>query len=321
MKINVKQAADFLRENDDYLILMHASPDGDTLGCGHALCGALQRMGKHARAVCPEEIPHRFDYLFKAVTDQKFEPKTIVCVDVADTKLLGEMKALGDKAELCIDHHLSNTEYAKRTLVRPEYAAACELVYEVIKELDVEFDRELANCIYTGTATDTGCFKFSNTTMQTHIIAAEMIKCGAEFAMINYVNFDLKTQGRIRLEQEVLKNICYFAEGHVAMISVPLSLVESIPDIDSDDVGALANIPRQIEGVDIGICVKEKKNGEFKASLRSSDRINAAEICARFGGGGHERAAGCSFYGGTIAEAEEKIAGAATEAVKRAGII
>lgn len=321
VKIDVKQAADFLRENDDYLILMHASPDGDTLGCGHALCGALQRMGKHARAVCPEEIPHRFDYLFKAVTEQEFEPKTIVCVDVADTKLLGEMKELGDKAELCIDHHLSNTGYAKRTLVRPEYAAACELVYEVIKELGAEFDRELANCIYTGTATDTGCFKFSNTTVRTHMIAAEMIGCGAEFAMINYVNFDLKTQGRIRLEQEVLKNIRYFAEGHVAMISVPLSLVESIPDIDSDDVGALANIPRQIKGVDIGICVKEKKKGEFKASLRSSDRINVAEICMLFGGGGHERAAGCSFYGGTIGEAEEKIAEASSEAIKRAGII
>lgn len=321
MKIDVKQAADFLREHDDYLILMHANPDGDTLGCGHALCGALQRMGKRAKAVCPEEIPHRFDYLFRAVTEQEFEPATIVCVDVADTKLLGEMKELGDKAELCIDHHLSNTEYAERTLVRPEYAAACELVYEVIKALGVEFDRELANCIYTGTATDTGCFKFSNTTVQTHIIAAEMIGCGAEFAMINYVNFDLKTQGRIRLEQEVLKNIRYFADGHVAMVTVPLSLVESISDIDSDDVGALSNIPRQIEGVDIGICVKEKKKGVYKASMRSSERINVAEICAEFGGGGHERAAGCSFYGGTIEEAENRIAEAASQAIKKAGII
>lgn len=321
MKIDVKQAADFLRENDDYLILMHASPDGDTLGCGNALCGALQRMGKHARAVCPEEIPHRFDYLFEAVKEQEFEPKNIVCVDVADTKLLRDMKEIGDKAKLCIDHHLSNTEYAEMTLVRPEYAAACELVYEVIKALGVEFDRTLANCIYTGTATDTGCFKFSNTTAQTHIVAAEMISRGAEFGMINYVNFDLKTQGRIYLEQEVLKNIRYFADGHVAMVSVPLALVESIPDIDSDDVGALANIPRQIAGVDIGICVKEKKNGEFKASLRSSDRFNVAEICALFGGGGHERAAGCSFYGGTIGEAEDKISEAAVNAVRKAGII
>lgn len=317
MEIDVQQAAEFLKENDDYLILMHASPDGDTLGCGHALCGALQRMGKRAKAVCPDEIPHKFDYLFSACENQEFEPKNIVCVDVADTRLLGEMKAVGDTAELCIDHHETNIKYAKRTLLRAEYAAACELMYEVINALGIPFDKELANCIYTGTATDTGCFKFSNTTPQTHIIAAEMMRAGADYAMINYVNFDLKTPGRIKLEQEVLKNIRYSEEGRVALISVPLSLVEGL-DVDSDDVGALANIPRQIAGVDIGICVKEKKNGSFKASLRTSGLVNAAEICAKFDGGGHARAGGCSFYNCSGKEAEDRIVEAACEAIRQA---
>lgn len=316
MKIDVQQAAEFLKANDDYLILMHASPDGDTLGCGYGLCGALQRIGKRARAVCPEEIPHKFDYLFSACEKQEFEYKTVVCVDVADTKLLGDMKEIGDTAELCIDHHETNTEYAKRTLVRGEYAAACELIYEVINALGVEFDKELANCIYTGAATDTGCFKFSNTTPQTHLIAAEMMKFGAEYAMINYVNFDLKTQGRIQLEQEVLKNIRYFEGGRVALISVPLALVQSL-DVDSDDVGALANIPRQIEGVDVGICVKEKKNGSFKASMRTSALVNAADVCQKFGGGGHARAGGCSFFNGAE-DAEKRIVEAACEAVRAA---
>lgn len=315
MKIDVKQAAEFLKENDDYLIMTHASPDGDTLGCGYALCGALQRMGKRAMVVCPEEIPKKFEYLFAAAEQQDFEYKTVVCVDVADTKLLGDMKSVGDTAALCIDHHLSNTGYAERTLVRPEYAAACELVYEVICALGVEFDKALAECIYTGTATDTGCFKFSNTTAQTHIIAAEMIKYGADFSRINYVNFDLKTQGRIKLEQEILKNIRYYAGGRVALISVPLSLLESLEDVDSDDVGALSNIPRQIEGVDIGICMKEKKPGVFKASMRSSKAVNAAEICMKFGGGGHERAAGCSFSDCTMEQAEKQIVEACCQAI------
>lgn len=314
MKIDVNEAAQFLKEHDDYLILMHASPDGDTLGCGHALCGALQRMGKNAKAVCPDEIPEKFEYLKKAVKPQEFETKTVVCVDVADTKLLGEMKDVGDAAELCIDHHLSNTDYAKRTLLRHEYAAAAELVYEVIDALGVPFDGALADCVYTGMATDTGCFRYSNTTPQTHIYTAKMIECGADFGMINYVNFELKSPGRIKLEQEVLKNIRYYANGRVAIISVPLSLVEQINDIDNDDVGALANIPRQIAGVDIGICMKEKKPGAFKASMRSSDKINVAEIGMLFGGGGHARAAGCSFYGGTIEEAEQKIVDACCKA-------
>lgn len=320
MRIDVKTAANFLTENNDYLILMHASPDGDTVGCGHALCGALQRMGKNARAVCPDDIPHRFDYMLRAVENQEFEPKTVICVDVADTKLLNKMKSVGDTAKLCIDHHQTNTGYAEMTLLDPDCAAAAELIYEVIKALDVPFDKPLADCIYTGAATDTGCFKFSNTTAQTHRIAAEMIDCGADFARINYVNFDMKTRGRIKLEQAVRESIAYFAEGHIALITVPLSLIRSISDIDEEDVGALSDFPRQIEGVDIGICLKEKKNGIFKASLRSSERINAAKICERFGGGGHARAAGCSFEGGTLADAELSIIKACCEALEEAGI-
>lgn len=318
MEIDVRKAADFLKANDDYLILMHGSPDGDTLGCGYALCGALQRMGKRAKAVCPDEIPHKFDYLSKAAEVQEFEPKTVVCVDVADPKLLGKLENIGKTAQLCIDHHESNVEYAERMLVRPDYAAACELVYEVINALGVPFDKELSNCIYTGTATDTGCFKFSNTTAQTHIIAAEMIKYGAEFAQINYVNFDLKTQGRIKLEQEVLNNIRYYDEGRVALIAVPLSLLERLPDVDSEDVGALSNMPRQIAGVEVGICIKEKKSGVYKVSMRTSELVNAADVCALYGGGGHARAAGCSFNGATMEQVEVKIVKSACEAVRQA---
>jgi phosphoesterase RecJ-like protein len=319
MKIDAYEAADFFREHDNYLILMHASPDGDTLGSGHALCGILQRMGKNAKAVCPEAIPHRFDYMYRAVKKQDFEPQTIVCVDVADTKLLGDMKEIGDKAELCIDHHLSNTGYAKRELIHPEYAAAAEVVYDIICALGEEIDTEIANCIYTGIATDTGCFRFSNTTPQSHMIAAVMIKCGAEIAPINYAMFDMKTQGRITLEREVLQNIRYYENGHVALISIPLALLDKIDGIDTDDVGAMAALPRQIEGVDIGICLKEKKPGVYKASMRSSERINVADVCMQFGGGGHARAAGCSFTG-TYEDAEKAIVTASCEAIRNAGI-
>ena len=227
MTIDVLHAAAFLRENDNYLILMHASPDGDTLGCGLALCRALRRMGKQANAVCPDPVPQKFGYMFNGLAVQEFETENIICVDIADTKLLGDMKELGDKAELCIDHHLSNTGYAKRLLLKPEYAAAAELVYEVICALETDIDKDMANCLYTGIATDTGCFKYSNTTPQTHMIAAVMIKCGAETAAINYAMFDLKTQGRLQLEREVLNSIKYFEEGRVALVSVPLSMLES----------------------------------------------------------------------------------------------
>lgn len=320
MRIEINEAVQFLRSHDDYLILMHASPDGDTLGCGFALCGALQRMGKRARAVCPDQIPHRFDYMREGIAEQEFEEKTIVAVDVADTKLLGDMKALGDKTSLCIDHHVSNTEYAEMLLLRENYAAAAELMYEVLLALGTDIDRTIANCLYTGIATDTGCFKFSNTKPQTHIYAAKLMECGADIAPINYAMFELKTQGRIKLEQEVLHNMKYFGDGHVAVISVMLDTLAKITDIDSDDVGAMAAIPRQIEGVDIGISIKEKKPGVFKASLRSSERIDVSVIAQQFGGGGHARASGCSFEC-SYEETEKRIVAACCEALKQAGII
>lgn len=320
MKIEINEAVQFLRSHDDYLILMHASPDGDTLGCGYSLCNALQRMGKHAKAVCPDEIPHRFDYMREGIMEQEFEYKTIVTVDVADSRLLGDMKELGDKAALCIDHHVSNTGYAERLLLREHYASACELMYEVLTALGTEIDRLIANCLYTGVATDTGCFKFSNTKPQTHIIAAKLMEFGAEIAPINYAMFELKSQGRIKLEQDVLKNMRYFGDGHVAMVTVMLDTIANIPDIDSDDVGAMAAIPRQIEGVDIGISMKEKKPGLFKASLRSSERIDVSKIAQQFGGGGHARASGCSFTC-SYDEAVEQIVNASCEALKQAGII
>lgn len=321
MKIEINEAVEFLRSHDNYLILMHASPDGDTLGCGFALCTALQRMGKKADVICPDDIPHRFDYMREGYTPMTFDIKTCVAVDVADVKLLGDLSTtFADKVDLCIDHHVSNTNYAKQLLLREHYASACELMYEVLTALGAEIDRIIANCLYTGVATDTGCFKFSNTKPQTHIVAAKLMECGAEIAPINYAMFELKTQGRIKLEQEVLRNMRYFADGHIAMVTVTLDLLAQITDIDSDDVGAMASIPRQIDGVDIGISMKEKKPGLFKASLRSSERIDVSKIARQFGGGGHARASGCSFTCG-YEEAVEQLVEVCTEALRQAEII
>lgn len=321
MKIELSQAAEFLKTNDRYLILMHANPDGDTLGCGTALCGALQQMGKKARVMCPDAIPARFDYLKQAYAEQEFEHENVICVDIADTKLLGDLKPIGDTAELCLDHHVSNTGYAKRLVLREDYAAAAELIYELLVELGVTITKEIANSVYTGIATDTGCFKYSNTTPQTHLYGAKMMECGADFAAINYTMFDMKTPGRMKLEQLVMSGLKYFAEGHVALIFTSYETMNSIVDIDTDDIGALAALPRQIKGVDIGISIKEKKKGVYKASLRSSQNIDVAKIAEQFGGGGHVRASGCTFEGMTYEQAEKTIADACTEACRKAGLI
>lgn len=316
-RIDLREAAQYLRENDFFIILMHGSPDGDTLGCGYALCGALQQIGKKAKAVCPDPIPKKFNYMFREIEEQEFEPQTIITVDVADAKLLYGMKELGEKAGLCIDHHVSNTEYAERLLLAPEYAAACELLFELLSFMqDVKITPCIADCLYTGIATDSGCFKYSNTSPQTHVYAAELMKLGADIVPINYAMFDMKSQGRLKLEQLALSNIRYYDAGRIAVIDVTQKVIDSIEGIDSEDIGALAAMPRQIEGVDIGICIKEKKPGLFKASLRSSENADVAAIAQNFGGGGHARAAGCAFEC-SLEEAEKQLVWACAKALGR----
>ena len=240
-RIDLNEAANFLREHDRFLILMHGSPDGDTVGCGTALCGALQQIGKLARTACPDPLPKKFGYMFRELKEQEFEPETIVAVDVADTKLLYGMREVGEKTQLCIDHHVSNTEYAERLLLAPEYAAAAELMFELLSSMkEVRITSSIADSLYTGIATDSGCFKYSNTSPQTHVYAAELIKLGADIVPINYAMFDMKSQGRLKLEQLALSRIRYYVGGRIAVIDVTQSLIDSIEGIDSEDVGALS---------------------------------------------------------------------------------
>lgn len=301
-EINFKEAADFLRENDDFLILSHANPDGDTLGCAYALCRALRSMGKKAKNICADEISERFDFMKEGIAEQNFEPKTYITVDVADKKLLGDYEAVyGDKINLAIDHHVSHVDFAERLLLEADAAACAQTVYKLINELGVPMTKEIAACLYTAIATDSGCFKYSSVSPETHLIAAELIKFGFGFDKINYVFFDMKTKERIELEKKIYSDLEYYFDGKCALISLDKELLDSV---DVEDGNGISSIPRQIEGVEIGIVIKEKKNG-WKASLRANASADVQKICTVFGGGGHTKAAGCFFEGMSLEEAKK----------------
>lgn len=310
--ITLEQAAEFLKANDDFLILSHANPDGDTFGCSHGLCGALQRIGKRARIECADPMSHRLVFMKEAVEEQSFEPRTIVTVDVADKSLLGKLEEkYGDKVDLAIDHHVSHVPFAKRIFVEDTAAAACEIIYDLVLLLGAKIDSKLAQCIYAGIATDTGCFKFGNTSPLTHIKAGKLMEYGFDCAALNYRLFDMKSKARIALEQKVIEGMEYFAGGKGAVVVLPKSLLDSV---DFEDINGISAIPRQIEGVEVGIVLKEKENG-WKASMRSNN-VNVQELCGLFGGGGHIRAAGCSFKNQTPEEIKEKIKTAVTKAIE-----
>ena len=243
--------------------------------------------------VCPDKIPEKFGYLIKEY--EAFEPETVVAVDIADEKLLGSLyDRYSGRIALCIDHHSSNTKYAEMLYLEADAAAACECIYNVINELGTKITPYMASCLYTGIATDTGCFKFSNTTPRSHRYAAELIEKGADYGEINRVMFEVKSRGRIAMERKVLENIEFYYGGRCAVITVTRDMIKETgcPLGDLDGVTAMS---RQIEGVQIGVTIKEKPDGKYKVSLRTFEPYNAADICAVFGGGGHIRAAGCEF--------------------------
>ena len=294
--MNLFEVAEFLKAHDNFEILTHAYPDGDTLGSGFALCLALQQMGKNARVITTN-VPSKFLYLLNGVKHQSFEAETIVSTDVASDSLLGSnMETYKGRVDLCIDHHGSNNFTAKYKYVDSHAAANCEIIYKLLTELDVDFTEEIANCLYTGISTDTGCFRYTNTTSDTMRITAFLMDLGCNSAYINKVMFETKSKEKIQLEHAVYDTIEYCADGKCAIIYTTLDMREKL-DVGDDEMEGLASIPRQIEGVLIGITMREKDGGFFKVSVRTNDNINASDFCSIFGGGGHPAAGGCTIEG------------------------
>ena len=304
-------AADFLLSHDNYEILTHAYPDGDTLGSGYALCLALQQLGKNARVI-NTNLPKDFVFLTEGVMDQDFKAETIVSVDVAAENLLGSNEeAYAGRIELCIDHHQINRMPVPVRCIDPTAASNCEILFEIFPLMGVKLTKQLANCLYTGVSTDTGCFKYGNTTSRTLRIAADLLDTGIDAAGINKVMFDTKTKKKIRLEQEIYRGLEYCADDRCAMIAVTIDMQQRL-GVGDDELEGLASIPRQIEGVEIGFTLREKEKNVFKISVRSSRNVNAAQFCAQFGGGGHAEAAGCQLSG-TLEEVKATLKAAVSE--------
>lgn len=298
MQISYNETAEFLRNNDNFYILTHASPDGDTVGSGFGLCYMLRKIGKKANVLCSDDFPKRYDFMYKEYAPMKFSPDTIVAVDVADKKLLGNnLSQYSYFVDLCIDHHISNTGYAKRTLVEPDAAAACQIIYQLAARTGLaEFDRNIAQCLYTGIATDTGCFKFDCTSPETHIAAAELMRYDIPAGKINRRMFDEKSKGRMKVEQYVINTMEYYLDDKCSISAVTLEEMEK-EGLKQEDLEGIAGISTMLESIEVGIVIRQKDTNKFKVSMRSTGDVDVSEICKKFDGGGHVKAAGCTLEG------------------------
>ena len=311
--LTISEAAEFLRAHDDYLLLSHRRPDGDTVGSCAALCRALRAMGKRTWIYSnPQFTPKFAPYLEGLVWQQAGKSDfTIITCDVASRSLFpfGMENA---EADLAIDHHGTNDGFAARTLV-DEHAAACaELLTDLIPLLGVRLDKPMAEALYVAISTDTGCFRYANVTADTFRRAGACVAAGADIYPINRAFFEVKRRPRLQLEAYLIAHMEFFAGGRVAVSAIDRALMERLA-LTEDDIDDISGFGRAIEGVRIAVMLREVENGMGKVSVRTGPDYDAAKICKRLGGGGHPGAAGASLPGGIPAIREAVLAALAEE--------
>lgn len=301
----------------DVLILSHINPDGDTLGSSFALRELIFAAGGRAYVCCADEIPR---YLrFPAFPQESILPESIpdnfacdriISVDAASPSRLGRLWDIyGGRIDMMIDHHCKGTPFAPH-YIEEHSAATGEIIYAIYERfcqsntISKEATQSILNYLYAAISSDTGCFKYSNVTPRTHMIASKLVGTGIDFAEINRLLFDVMSPDRLRLQRAVLNNIQTYFDGKAAFAVFPIEMIHRIA-VPYDEYSHAIDIVRSIEGVSVAVVIRQPGDENvFHVSMRSTGSIDVAEICAAFGGGGHARAAGITFACGSIDEAQ-----------------
>ena len=300
---------------DDILIITHCNPDADTLGSAFGIKHAYPE--KNIRVVCAEAIPDRLSFITEGEPTHipAEEYAHVMTVDCAELHLTGEAgKKYADRIELKIDHHRTSDAYADFNYAEETTGSAGEIVYKIVRD---RLNKRTADVLYAAISSDTGCFRYSNVSADTHRVAAELIEAGADHCRINALLFENKPKAEISATRLALNNLEYYNNGRIALVSFTNKQKEE-NGIDDDSLGAVSSLTREIEGVELGIVIKEKtgSNGLYKISMRSTEKVDCSRICQLLGGGGHMRASGGSVSAESMDEAKELVMNAVREIVE-----
>ncbi len=327
-KLSFEELCDRLCENKRTLIIYHARPDADAIGSAFALRELLYDMGIHAICACDDEVPARLTFMTDDVQgsvvldeDMLLGHERVISVDSASPQQLGMLfNKLHKDIDIMIDHHAEGKVYADN-YVRPEAAATAEIIFDIAKYLlekgrIARISERVYGCIYTAISSDTGCFKYSNVTPATHTYAAELVATGIDTADINHRLFESKTLKQLKAEGEAARRLVSYEGGRVAAVTFPYSSKFAL-GLSDENLETIIDIPRSLAGVEVAFAVRQPKEERiFRVSMRSNCNFDVSAVCAKFGGGGHARAAGCSIEAGGIHEAEEAILEAVRELMK-----
>ena len=324
--LTVAETAALLREKDDILIVCHARPDGDAVGCGVALERILTALGKSAYLVCNDTVPQSLCFLLgyrpcgrgtgaESLRPQElpegFVPRFTVTVDVASLGLTGMEDRLAGRVDLKIDHHSMGEDFAPLALIYPGASACGEIIYDIATELSM-LECESAKAIYAAISSDSGSFRFDAVTPETILRVYGLMKLGIDHSDIAERLYNSRTREEMAAQRVALNNLEYYSGGRIAMTHILLSELES-GGFSYSDTGSVNSLPITVEGVELGITVKQEEPGRFKLSVRSGRGIAANKLCALFGGGGHERAAGAAVEAECYEAVRDRVLEAASE--------
>lgn len=295
-RLTRNETARFLLEHDNYLILSHRRPDGDTTGSSAALCLGLRQLGKTAFVLENKEVSERFAWLHQGLTkSEAVGNETIVSTDVASPSMIpASFQSLMGKIALRIDHHGSATSFTDQELVDAHSASCAELIWDVLSLMNVKADRTIAEAVYVGTSTDTGCFRYANTTAHTFETAAMCAAAGARIYELNQELFETNTLARLKMQGWIVDHMKMLAGGKMAICAIPRGVEEEL-GVTPDDMDNISSFPRTVAGVCVAATLRETAEGDAKLSVRAVPGFDASKVTEKFGGGGHKGAAGASL--------------------------
>lgn len=312
------ECAQWLKARDNFLILTHVRPDGDTLGSAGGLVLALRELGKTAHVLYNPGITETYaGYMTGLWAPENFVPEHVVAVDIATENLLPDAaQDYKGKSEICIDHHPSNEFYAGETCLDAKAAACGEIIYRICRTLGV-MNAAIAKQLYIAITTDCGCFVYNNTTPETHRIAAELMTYGDFWQQVNRNCFQTVSLKTIRLQNRLLESMEFYDDGHLAIGAISQKDMAELQASqgDSEELAAWA---KKIQGVNVSATLRQLDERVWKVSLRTDGSLNATKACGILGGGGHAAAAGATMRDVDEAEARAKVL-AAIRAVQREG--
>ena len=293
--MDLKECAGYLRERDNFILITHRRPDGDTLGSAAGLCHALNRLGKTAWLFPNPDITALFmPYVEKYLAPDGYRWDTVIATDIAEASLI--CPGFEGTVDLWLDHHPTRGEPRENAVIWSDRASCGELILALIEELCGDIVPEEADLLYIAVTTDTGCFVYDNTKAETHRAAARLMDAGADHPRLNKPFFRFKSLERIHLEGMICADMRSYRGGELSVAIATLDMFAR-SGATEDDTNDLASLAGQVRGNRAAITVRELSADPplSKVSIRTDGVVDASKICALFGGGGHRMAAGCEL--------------------------